>query len=1635
VATRDWTVQCKDCLKPFHYSDQSARDARQRGDSRPERCAECRREHNKATSRMGAAYLDLDPGQRPVAAGKLKAGRLGRVDRGPRPHEAEPSPELAIPEGEFGITDDHIGTLLELMKDNSVIVIEAPTGSGKSTFLPWRLLAPPSPYPADHVTRHGTIVVTQPRIEATQGIPRYIASRLHGARVGAGLDIGFRHSRARDKADPRNRLVYATDGTLLNMIRRGELHACSVIVIDEAHERSLNIDLILALARRELIALPHLRLLVVSATINAASFVEFFRPELKAAALRLPGKEGKPVYPRWRSGPLIPEAQWPTRMPGEVARTAHEVLRWMACGEQPADIPASVPAYDGDILAFLPGKRAIAAAIDELTDLIDDDQELSGKVEVLPLYAELPQAERTRALERPGKKAARRWRVIMSTNLAETSLTVMGIRHVIDSGLINSTTWDVSTLTTIVRPRPHSKSGLLQRRGRAGRTDPGVWHCLFAREQFEALAPDTPPEITRAPLEGVIISAAAAGVSDPASLRWMPPGPPPDELRRAAAALRVMGAVTGAGDPTSLGSELAASRESFSAASLLMCADEAGVAIEAATVLAAVRDRRWVQVLRWGRWPAAARLHTDRLHAAMLSECADDLDAVLLLTSIWEGLPAGQQERFASRHVLSGQVLRAIVKDRETLLQSLQSRTKTAEVRPADPRLADRLRKVIAWSSPNSLYRWSGEAEGMWVPQIVPRSDADIVRRLHEGARPVLDSDSLLARREEMPPLLFALVRDRRRRWISPLQDPVEHVTLSFCVALRPDHIALDVPLIVHVAGTRTGRAPEIPVVLPGERMLVETVGPRAGGVQVRVLAMQSPMPVADVEVDTVSDLGEDTGDLAQREAPDADRGGLADDVNGGAADYLDPEEQAYRQAAGDQLPSERSDQDAVRDAIAGLDIVASRLDAAHPVVVVRSVTAAIVEADPDPAAVAEVFAERYQPGDECTVRVTSVRTLQRDRRRIVLTREESTGAEVLLTGIELGFGIRDASLEDLAAGTQVRLAVAAVESRLGLIQLTALPWTAATLSRLAEAGQEPFSGVIVDAADSSVYVLLTPDGQRLRADDPPITVEIRADFLPPRPAEMAIGQQVRVRLSPRRRVHAEAELDLPDLRLPTGPFERSGGALTLRGKVTARDVLAMYRTSRTAGLDDALAVHRALGKLTARALRPRGRIIDVSGLGQIQRGQRIKGAVVTATEQKVTVEVDGGTWATIGSEFLAWPGQEPPQVVAGETIDFHVTDVDANQGKLLLSLRDPARDPYARISQGDLLTGEVTANRSNGLVVWVADPGVEVFMPGRESGLRADQLADAIPPGSRVQFRLLEKDAAQRRLIGSRWIHQHSWVLPADILDLIRGERGVDPNRLRPVLGSSVNLRTDGSSLLLRWTDADADRTPDECLRALTALGQGMRARIAIPHPRPLDRQARDRLAAQFGCLMAIVRTQGTRVTWSADVIVPRHVRVEAIQAQIADLYPSLVRSGLQASAPGQFPAMLGSFKAAERARRDAGQPSSKLWPEKPYNYVELGDGDTYEALSWRLSSHGLALVDARWVTDHRIALESPPRPVMLCPRQRNEPPRSSRTSLGTESRARRRDQRVCRSRIRWMAASSAAPAAMGRASGRSAV
>jgi HrpA-like RNA helicase len=1563
--TRDWRVICKDCGKPFAYSDTSAREAIARGDSRPERCLPCRQRHNRQTARMGAAYLDLDPGTRPVAAGQLKAGRLGRLDRGPRRHEPAHRPVPATEPGMFGITDDHMRGLLATMAKHQVVVVHAPTGSGKSTFLPWRLLDPPDPYPQDAVTRHGLIVVTQPRIEATQGIPRFLASKLHGASVGAGVDIGFRHSKARDRADLRNRLVFATDGTLLNMIRRGELFSCSTVIIDEAHERSLNIDLILALMRRQLIMLPQLRLLIVSATIDTEAFADFFRPEISADVIPMPGKEGKPVFDRWREAAPIPETQWAARMPGEVAQTAFQVCRWMAAGERPADVPAEVPTYQGDILAFLPGRRAINAAIDELTDLLSDDDLLADSVEVLPLYAQLSQGQRDRVLKPEGRREGVRWRVIVSTNIAETSLTVDGVCHVIDSGLINSTEWDSSTLTTVVRPKPHSQSGLRQRRGRAGRTAPGVWHCLFTKEQFDRLESATPPEIVRAPLERVVLTASAAGVSDPASLRWLAPGPPPEEMRRAMATLRGMGAIDADGDPTAFGSELAASVEAFDAASLLMCADEAGVAIEAATVLAALRGRRWVNVLRWSTaWPAITRLHADRLHSALLSECRDDLDATLMLVHLWEVAAQDERSAIARRHLLSADAMRAILDVREQLLRSLQSRTKTVEVRAVEPGLADRLRRVIAWSTPNALYR---HHDGSWEPTVVPRADADVVARLHQGARPELDSDTLLARIGRTPRFLAALARERRRRWISPFQEPQDQVTLSFCVSLEQEHLAEDVPLLVHVAGHGRTDAVKPPIILPGERILVEPVGAGAGGTRVRVLGREEPLVLPDLELDAPQENeNDDSGDLEERERIGPDSAGLAGDSET-AADFLSPE--TVRPGRGD-TPLD----DGGADPFAQLDIVTADLDLQHPVLAVTEVTAGSVRVEPDPVAAVARFAAAFEPGSQCTVVVDEVRTLSRDRSRILIAREVTTGVRLPLTGIELGFGVRYNMLSEDKVGTRLRLAVVATDAQAGLVLLSALPWTAAALTRIASGGTEPYSGRIVDAADEKVWLTLEPDGRRVLVGHPPIAFEVRANCLPLRPSEMVIGQTVRmVPYRPGQR-RATADLDLQALRLPSGPFQQRGKTITLDGPVTPSDILAIYGAAKDMPLADQIAVSRAVGLLVARALRQRFRVIDTTGLTMLTQRAQWPATVIASNPERITVLVDGGLSTSISTPYLAWPGQPTPTLAIGEPVHVFVGRVDVEQGWANLSLRDPATDPFRLVSVDRVHEGVIVSTDTAGWQVSCPDLPAAMFVPASETLTKRSDTE--FVPGAAIVFRVISVDVERRSIVGSRALVRIERSLPGDLLRLLQSDKGTDANRLRPLVGQSPHLRVEaGGRLIMRWADGRQDVPWQQAERSVDAVITGMLTEVSVPFIGPLtDVSFREELGARSGAVMRHDKMgTGPGSSWRTTVIHPGAMSADEILARISARFPHRIRAtGLQCSIPNQFVAAQRAFKDAERAR---GREGSRLTFRRPYNYVDIGQGDSWDQFAQRLNAYGLTLIGPQWILDDRIeALSSRP-------------------------------------------------------------
>ncbi|HID61709.1 MAG TPA: hypothetical protein EYP49_03035, partial [Anaerolineae bacterium] len=386
---REWKAICKDCGSEFVYSDASYQVGRARGLSRPERCPKCRIQHSREIRTLGLSHYELRP-VRPIDPARgLQPGPLGALSHPARIHDLEDRPR-EFDFDKFGITDNDIRQLFALMRRHQVTVVVGPTGSGKSTFMVYRLIEPPPGEAPDTFTRYGQIIVTQPRIAATTAIPKFVAKDLHGSSgLGPGYDVGFRYSREH-ATDWRNKLVYITDGTLVNWIVTDQIGKFSVIVIDEAHERSINIDLILGLLKARLPRYPHLRLIIASATINAEKFVayysnvplerikeevgagrslaevaddlgvgymEFKEKEpgwLREAKTKPPmDKYGGRLYEvRFRQGKPIPMHLWPAQMPALVADKIFELLQAMERGDE----------VEGDILAFLHGERPIEEA-------------------------------------------------------------------------------------------------------------------------------------------------------------------------------------------------------------------------------------------------------------------------------------------------------------------------------------------------------------------------------------------------------------------------------------------------------------------------------------------------------------------------------------------------------------------------------------------------------------------------------------------------------------------------------------------------------------------------------------------------------------------------------------------------------------------------------------------------------------------------------------------------------------------------------------------------------------------------------------------------------------------------------------------------------------------------------------------------------------------------------------------------------------------------------------------------------------------------------------------------------------------------------------------------------------------------
>ncbi|MDR2479729.1 MAG: ATP-dependent RNA helicase [Treponema sp.] len=391
--------------------------------------------------------------------------------------------------------------ILSALEKNQAVVVESPTGSGKTTQLPVIL------HEAGYSQR-GIIGVTQPRRIAAVSVSEFIARQMGGSIPGiAGYKMRFE-----DKTNHLTRIKIMTDGILLQEMKLDPwLSKYSLLVVDEAHERSLNIDFILGLLKRVLENRRDFKVIISSATINAEVFSEYFGecPIVKIEAQRFPVTL---IYEP--PAPVAVSADYTAKNPSRRYKDAES--RGKSLSESAVDaLLAKIEAItvrfineqrEGDLLIFLPGEKMIKDCMNRLTF-----SPAGNSLRLVPLYGRLGKEEQERVFE-PAPQG--KTKVVIATNIAETSVTIDGITAVIDSGLSKLNWYNPRTFTASLVEAPISKASANQRKGRAGRTSEGVCYRLYARKDFENRPLFTTEEIFRTDLSEVILRMASLGITN-----------------------------------------------------------------------------------------------------------------------------------------------------------------------------------------------------------------------------------------------------------------------------------------------------------------------------------------------------------------------------------------------------------------------------------------------------------------------------------------------------------------------------------------------------------------------------------------------------------------------------------------------------------------------------------------------------------------------------------------------------------------------------------------------------------------------------------------------------------------------------------------------------------------------------------------------------------------------------------------------------------------------------------------------------------------------------------------------------------------------------------------------------------------
>ncbi|WP_454860607.1 ATP-dependent RNA helicase HrpA [Promicromonospora soli] len=548
------------------------------------------------------------------------------------------------------------------IRDNQVVIVAGETGSGKTTQIPKIVLELGR-------GRQGQIGHTQPRRLAARTVAERIAEELDTQLGGV---VGYQ-VRFTDQSSDQTLVKVMTDGILLAQIQRDpQLLAYDTIIIDEAHERSLNIDFLLGYLSRLLPQRPDLKLIITSATIDSERFAAHFSPaslaqrggapeyvtDVLADLAPIVEVSGRtfPVEIRYR--PLSPdEDEAPAE--GERPASGSPKKKGRARGAEEKDLVTGIiDACDellregtGDILVFLSGEREIHDTADGLAGHFKErarDPKHPQHIEILPLYARLSSAEQHRVFQQHASR-----RIVLATNVAETSLTVPGIHYVVDPGTARISRYSKQTKVQRLPIEPVSQASANQRSGRSGRVADGIAIRLYSEEDFDGRPEFTEPEILRTSLASVLLQMISVGVvSTPDDVARFPFVEPPDTraIRDGVQLLTELGALeevsTGSTDGTvtqltDVGRTLAQLPMDPRLARMVIEGSKHGVAREVAIVAAAlsIQDPR--------ERPAEQRAQADQLHARF----ADPRSDFLTYLNLWEYVKEQQ-------HLLSGSAFR-----------------------------------------------------------------------------------------------------------------------------------------------------------------------------------------------------------------------------------------------------------------------------------------------------------------------------------------------------------------------------------------------------------------------------------------------------------------------------------------------------------------------------------------------------------------------------------------------------------------------------------------------------------------------------------------------------------------------------------------------------------------------------------------------------------------------------------------------------------------------------------------------------------------------------------------------------------------------------------------------------------------